>query len=413
MSIGRLHWLRSKSFLAIAAVVAALLAVALWPRRIAVEAASVTRGPLAVTLDEEGRTRVRQRYGVTSPVSGRLLRIALEPGDPVRRSETVVARLLPADSPPLDARSRAESSRAVEAARAALERAGAEANRAMVASTQAAADLERTRRLVAGGAATRQALESAESGALTADATRRAALFAADAASHELEVTRARLASPRAATGRPIEILSPVDGVVLRRLRESEATVPAGELLLELGDPASLEIVADYLSSDAVRIAAGQPVHIEQWGGAAALTGKVRRVEPAGFTKVSALGVEEQRVNVVIDFDLPRAAAQGLANLGDAFRVETRVVVWSAADVLRIPMSGLFRADSSTPPSGEAWSTFELVNGRAHARSVLLGARNDLEAQLLRGLEEGATVVLHPPDTLKDGGRVRIARDPG
>jgi HlyD family secretion protein len=219
-------------------------------------------------------------------------------------------------------------------------------------------------------------------------------VFSAARAQIELHSARARVQQP-ASGGAPVDVRSPVDGVVLKRLRESESVVPVGESLLEVGDPTALEIVSDLLSTDAVRVTAGQPVRLEQWGGSEPLIGRVRRVEPSGFMKVSALGVEEQRVNVIIDFT-DAAAAKAL---GDNYRTEVRIVIWHADNVLRVPAAALFR-------QGDVWAVFGVENGRVRARVVTLGQRNATETEVTAGLAEGDEVVLHPPDTLADGMRV-------
>lgn len=400
----QVRWMKSKSFLAGAALVAGLAIVALRPRAVEVDVARVERKPLVVTLDDQGRTRVRQRFVVAAPVAARLLRVELEPGDAVHRGGTLLARLLPTDPAPLDQRTRAESLQALEAARAALGRAHAEVRRAEAATTLANAQLARIRELAGGGLSPTQDLDTAQANAHAAEAVRRGALYAADAAGHDLAMVRARLAAPDIRPGEALEIRSPIDGVVLRRLRESEATVPAGEALLELGDPTNLEIVADYLSSDAVRIAAGNAVLIEEWGDDTPLRGVVRRVEPSGFTKISALGIEEQRVNVLIDLeeeDAPGASARSLRrSLGDAYRVVARVVIHRQDAALTVPVSALVRRR-------DGFSVFVVENDRAHLRPVEIGPRNERDAELVSGLAEGAAVVLHPPDVLLDGGRVR------
>ena len=224
----------------------------------------------------------------------------------------------------------------------------------------------------------------------------RAAEFAVHNARYELEVAHARRqqGGSRAASSEPLELTSPIDGVVLRRVRESESVVPAGEDLLEVADPAKLEIVSDFLSTDAVKIEPGDPVLIEQWGGDHAIHGKVRRVEPSGFTKVSALGVEEQRVNVVIDFEDPRQAWE---SLGDGFRVEVRVVIWEREDVLKVATSALFRGQ-------EGWAVFAVdADDRVRVTPVEIGRRNGLEAEVLSGLGEGDRVVVHPSDDVTEG----------
>ena len=393
--------LKLGKFLAGAVLLTALLVMAFWPKPAAVDLVRAERGALQVTLDEEGETRVHRRFVVSAPVAGRVDRIELEPGNPVVRGRTVVARFSPADPAPLDARSRAEAEATVKAAEAAVGRARAERERAAAEDRLAQSELGRTRALVEKQVAARQTLESAESQARTAEEVLRAADFAVAGAEYELAVARARLLSGSSAAGEtrpPIVLLAPIDGVVLKRLRESEAIVPPGEPLLELGDPRQLEVVADFLSTDAVRIHPGDPVRIERWGGEGELHGRVRRVEPSGFMKVSALGVEEQRVNVIIDFADPFEAWK---RLGDGYRVEVRVVVWQADSVLKIPTSSLFRR-------GDGWAVFAAENGRARLRPVDVGERNGAEAEVLAGLSEGEAVVIHPSDTLQDGGRVTV-----
>jgi HlyD family secretion protein len=388
--------LRNRKLVAGLALVLVLLAVALWPEAAPVDVAAVEKGVLQVTVEDEGETRVRDRFVVSAPVAGRLRRIELEPSDPVRRGQ-VVATLLPAPPALLDARTRAEATAAVEAARAALGRARAERTRAQAALERARSEQARQRELRATGIVSAEALERAETEARTAEAALRAAQFAVAAAEHDLERAQAVLTQATGSgAGRAIELRSPVDGVVLRRLRESEAVVPAGEPLLELGDPRDLEIVSDLLSADAVKVRPAQRVLVEQWGGERTLLGRVRLVERSGFMKVSALGVEEQRVNVIVDLD---DAAEAWRALGDGYRVEVRIVVWEAKDVVKAPTSSLFRR-------GDRWAVFVVEDGRARVRTVELGQRNGLEAQVLSGLEAGERVVVHPADTLEDGGRV-------
>lgn len=377
--------------------VALLLAVALRPRAVPADVAGLSRGPLVVTLDEEGETRVKRRFLVAAPVAGRLLRIDLLPGDRVEGGRTVLATIFPADPTPLDERSRAEAAAALAAARSTHERARAEIARAEAAATLAAAQLARTRQLAAQGIAAADALDASEAEARATAEAKRAADFAAAAAAHQVEAARARLAQASGSgSGAPLQVVAPVTGVVLKRLRESEGSVAPGQPLLELGDPADLEIVADYLSTDAVRLRAGQAARIERWGGGAPLAGVVRRVEPSGFTKVSALGVEEQRVNVLVDFTGPLAARD---TLGDGYRVEVAAVVAERADAVKLPVSALFRL-------GDDWAVFAVEQGRARRRVVTIGERNPLEAELLSGLPADAEVVLHPSDTLDDGSRI-------
>jgi HlyD family secretion protein len=374
------------------AVVAVILTAALWPESVEVDAVQVVRGPLQVTLDDEGETRVRERYVVSAPVTGRLHRIELEPGDKVRRGQTL-ARLTAAPPALLDVRAEGELKAAVDAARAALGTMRAERDRAAAAHARAQSVLARERRLSAEGAISRDDAEVAETTMRTAAETLKAAEFAVARAEYELASAQARLRQ-QGSPGRVSEVAAPVDGVVLKRMRESEAIVQLGEPLVEIGNPDQLEVVADLLSTDAVRVTPGQRVLLEQWGGGATLQGLVRRVEPSGFTKVSALGVEEQRVNVVIDFADPASAAR----LGDAYRVEVRIVVWRGEDVLTVPVGALFR-------HGDGWAVFAIDGDRVRLRTVTVGHRNSLDAEV-RGLAEGQQVVLHPPDTLEDGDRV-------
>jgi HlyD family secretion protein len=370
------------------------VAWALRPTPLPVEVATVGKGPLLVTLDEEGETRVRDRYVVSAPVAGRVLRIELEPGDPVVANRTALASFLATPATLLDARTRAELQARVSAADAARRASRAELDRVRAELAQAERDLQRARDLVGAGALPRDRLEAAELTATTlrnAVARTQANVAAAEA---ELQLARASVAAPTPDRGgSPIVLRSPIDGVVLRRLRESEAIVPQGEPLLEVGDVSRLEIVADFLSSDAVRISSGQRVLIERWGGGDTLAGKVRRIEPSGFTKISALGVEEQRVNVLIDFANARDA---FAELGDRYRVEVRVVIWEGADVVKVPIGSLVR-------EGDRWSVFAIVDGRAVRTPISIGHRNDAEAEVTEGLSPGTPVIAFPGDDVADG----------
>jgi HlyD family secretion protein len=381
--------------------VAGLVAIAVWPRATEVDVAAVVRGPLVVTIDEEGETRVRDKFVVTAPVAGEVQRIALEPGDPVVSGRTVVARIRPASPVPLDARTRAEIESAVRAAEAVVARAGADRDRLAGAATLAGQIRDRARRLHDGGAISKEELEIREADARAAEDALRAAEFAVAQAAHDVRTGRARL-SP-AATGRPqpdVVVVAPVTGVVLRRHLESAQVVSPGAPLVEIGDPQRLEVVADLLSADAVKIAAGSEVLLEQWGGSRPLAGRVRRVEPAGFTKVSALGVEEQRVNVVIDID---DQDEGAIGLGDGFRAEVRIVIWRADDVVKVPIGAIFRR-------GADWAAFVVAGGRAVERRVRIDQRTSAEARVVNGVAPGDLVVVYPPDTLFDGGRITNRR---
>lgn len=393
------RWSRIAWWVVGVAGVAAVLAVAMWPKTVDVDTAEVVRAPMTVTIDEEGETRIRRRFVVSAPLSGRLQRIELEPGDRVTRGVTVVARVQAETPPLLDARSRAEAGAARDAAQSTLGRARAEAQSAENTLSRARRELDRERELDKSGLTTRQAVEQRETDVRTAEEAVRAANFAVGTATSEVQRASARLQPDRLdADGRIMNVLAPIDGVVLRRLRESASVVPAGEPIMEIGDPRDLEIVSDLLSSDAVQIKTGAAVHLEQWGGDQTLKARVRRVEPSGFMKVSALGVEEQRVNVVIDFDDPAAAA---ATLGDGYRAEVRIVTWQADSVVQVPTSALFR-------TGETWAVYVMTSeGRARHTPVTIGHRNPQMAEVVSGLSPGDIVVAHPPDTVSDGARVR------
>jgi HlyD family secretion protein len=401
-----------------------LLIIALRPTPIEVELASVTRGSIRVTVDEEGMTRIRDKFLVTAPVAGAISRIELEPGDRVRRGD-VFATIHPERPPLLDARARAERSANVESARAAVSAARADEQRAAAVLTNARSELRRVRPLNKAGAISDSELDTYETQVRSAEEAHRAALAAVARATSELQAAQAALVDDTTTagvgtngrhvgesrgeagrvegrSGRAVPVRIPIDGVVLRRLRESESVVPAGDGLLEVGDPQRLEIVADFLSTDAVRIPAGGVVIVDQWGGGRSLEGRVRRVEPSGFTKVSALGVEEQRVNVIIDFTDPVEAWQAL---GDGFRVEVRAVLWDAPNVVRAPVGSLFR-------QGEAWAVYVERDGRAERRTVTIGHRNDRDAEVTGGLREGERVVMHPSDALTPGARVTPRDEP-
>jgi HlyD family secretion protein len=391
-----MRFLKNKRLIAGVVIVLAIVAMAMWPESIEVSAAKVDRGPMQVTLDEDGETRVRDKFVVSAPVAGRLQRIVLDVGDPVQSGKTIVARLTTADAPLLDSRTRGELEAGVEAARAAVGQARAEHERSTAELTRAKTTLQRQQELMKAGAIAADNLDAAETAVATAEEARKAAQFAVSRTEYELQLARARLQAP-AAAGRAVEIVAPVSGVILKRFRESESVVPVGEPIIEIGEPSRIEVVADFLSTDAVRIQPGASVLIEGWGGSDPLKGRVRRVEPAGFMKVSALGVEEQRVNVVIDFEDPSAAKR----LGDGYRVEVRVIVWREDEVVKVPVGGLFRR-------GNDWAAFVVDGEQVRLQPVELGQRNDADGQVLKGLTPGQTVVLHPPDTLMDGARVTV-----
>lgn len=381
----------------------ALVAFFVWafqPKPVPADFATVTRGDLEITLDEEGETRVRERYEVSAPLAGRVLRIELEPGDPVVADATVLATFQPAAPTMLDSRSRAEAEGRARAAKAARGQASAELERAKAELEFAESELTRILHLAEDEIVSRERLDSAELSLKTRQRAVEAAKFRLETSEHELEVARATLTHSTVSGGdlEPMTLTSPVDGVVLSRRRESESVVQAGEVLLEVADPSQLEMVVDFLSTDAVRIDAGNPVYIEQWGGDRRLDGTVRRVEPSGFTKISALGVEEQRVNVIIDFADPREAWEAL---GDGYRVEVQVVIWRGEDIVKLPTSALFRQE-------DGWAVFTVSgteggSGKAQLVPVEIGHRNSLEAEVRSGIDEGTRIIVHPSDEVAEG----------
>ena len=381
----------------VAALVLVLIVWSFRPRPIPVDLATISRAVLRVTVDEEGITRVRERYVVSAPVAGRLQRVQLEPGDRVVANQTVLASFLPATPSPLDPRARAEAEARLKAAQAGREEAGVAIQRARAELAFSRSELARYREILKFGGTTEERVAALELDVRTREAQVKAAELALQAAEHEVEAVRAILrqfTSPSTA-GSPgaLTLRSPVSGRVLRVHQESEAPVPAGTPLIDIGNPDLLEIVSDLLSTDAVKVKPGFPVLIDGWGGDTTLHGRVRLVEPAGFTKVSALGVEEQRVNVIIDFEDPAGPAQ---KLGDGYRVEVSVIVWERAGVLKVPTSALFRV-------GEAWAVFAVRDGRAAQTGIRIGQRNALEAELISGLDEGDSVIVHPGDTVAEG----------
>lgn len=393
------RWI-TRGRLAVVGGIAALLTAALWPQAIDVEVAPVGRGPLVVTIDEDGETRVHHRFVVSAPIAGRLERVQLHPGDAVVRGQTVVARLRAEASPLLDDRSRAEAVAAATAARAAVGRARAEEQRATTALDLATTELARESALAESGLTTRQALDQRRAAVVTAQELVNAAAYAAASAGADLDRARARLAPSTLDAGpRLVTLVAPVDGVVLRVVQESETVVQSGAHVLDIGDPTHVEVVADLLTTDAVRVKPGMAVRIDQWGGATEMRGRVERVEPSAFTKVSALGVEEQRVNVIVDLDDDRAA---WAAMGDGFRVDVRIVVWEAPNVLKVPTSALVR-------TGDSWAVYVADGGRARRQVIEIGQRNTTEAEVLGGLTEGVTVIIHPPEAVRDGVRIAAA----
>jgi HlyD family secretion protein len=363
------------------------------PSAIRVEVARVQRGPLRVTIDQEGETRTHDRFLIAAPVPGRLLRVDLEEGDRVAKG-AVVARIEPV---PLNQREREELTGRIHAAEAAKRQADARVAHAREDREQARRDRDRAERLAKDGVISVQTLEQARNADITLANELDAAIYNAQVAASEVVVAKAGLVgvdTPQGQTPPLIELRSPVAGRVLRINEKSERVVPAGTRVIELGDPAQLEVVVDVLSTDAVKIQSGAPVLLEGWGGDHALRARVRLVEPAGFTKVSALGVEEKRVNVIADFVDPPGP------LHDGYRVEARVIIWEGANILQVPSSAVFRR-------GDVWTAFVVESGRAQWRTIEIGHRGELATEIISGLAEGDTVIVHPPNELSAGARVQ------
>jgi len=379
----------------VAAAGAAVLA--LRPRAVPVDLAQATRGALVVAIQESGMTRVKDRYVVSAPVSGRISRLALEVGDPVKEGDAL-AEIAPVVSPLLDARTRAEAEAHLGAAESAQGQARAQMARATLASELAQQDLERSRKLAAAGSIASQALEQAEFAARMRAEEVSSAIFSSKVAAEEARVARVTLGKDSDGAGRDrhVDVLSPIAGTVLRIQQKSAGVVQAGASLVEVGDPKGLEAVVDLLTTDAVRVQPGTQTVIDGWGGGQPLAGRVRRIEPSAFTRPSALGVDEQRVNVVIALTDPPGQ---WAALGDGYRVEARFVLWESPDVLKVPQGAVFRYR-------EQWAVFCVEGGSARLVPVQVGHRGESEVEIVSGLAPGARVAVHPGDRVKDGVRV-------
>ncbi|MBT3061082.1 MAG: HlyD family efflux transporter periplasmic adaptor subunit [Candidatus Thiodiazotropha sp.] len=379
-------------------ILAATLVWAFIPKPIPVDMLTLEPGEMTVTVDEEGETRVRDVFVLSAPISGRALRIDAEVGDEVLAQQTKVAEIEPTDATLLDPRSEAQARADIRAAEANLVLAEASVKEARVELDFARSELKRARKLRADAVMSERELEDAERAFRTRQAALETAIANRQARQAELERARAQLISPTDARVKSddcpcVPIRSPVDGRILKILHKSEGVVAAGEPLVEIGDPTDLEIVADLLSSDAVKVEQGQRVIIENWGGDKPLEGAVRRVEPFGFTKVSALGIEEQRVNVIIDFTSPKEAWSRIAH---GYQVDVRIVLWQGSGVLKLPLTALFR-------DSDEWAVFLEVEGKASKRLVTLGRRTGLEAEILSGISAGERVVVHPGDKIAEG----------
>ncbi len=384
----------------------ALLAWALAPRPVEVEVAQATLGRFETTLDEDARTRLAERYVLSAPLAGRLQRMSLREGDAVQAGDTL-ATLLPVLSPMLDERSLREQAARVAAAEAGVQQARSRVGAAQVGLEQARTELRRTEQLAQQGFVAPTKIDGDRLAAQAAQKEVEAAVDGEHVARHGLAQARAALQAvqggPATAPGRGFILRAPVAGRVLKVHHTSEATVALGAPLVEIGDIRRLEIVAELLTNDALQAQPGSEVRVERWGGPTVLQGRVRRVEPAAFTKVSALGVEEQRVNVLIDLTSPQAE---WAALGDGYRVAVRIVTQSRDRVLRVPVSAVFPLPA-VEGVAPGHAVFLLDGARARLQAVEVAARNGSLAWVSQGLEAGATVIVYPPAAVADGVRVR------
>lgn len=395
--------LRTPLYATLAILVAAILLYAFIPPAVEVDVTRVARGNLEVTVNEDGKTRIKERYVVSMPLSGELLRVDLHAGDPVRAGDTLLAVIEPGDPALLDVRARAEAVARVKAAEAKQSHCRAQLERARATHAFAQTEHDRSEKLLPEKAVSQEAYNTSLHLLRTAAEDVRAAEFAEQIAEFELKQVQAALTRTNQSepTGESaFEIRSPINGEVLRVFQESSATLPVGTRLMELGDRADLEVEIDVLSSDGVRIPLGAKVYLEHWGATKPLMARVRLVEPQAFLKVSALGVEEQRVNVIADFVDPPTARE---RLGDAYRVESRIVIWQGENVLKVNAGALFRNQG-------AWAVYQVVDGRAQLTLVEVGRSNGLETEIIAGLKEDDVVVAYPSDQVHDGVRVALRK---
>ena len=368
------------------------------PRPVPVETAAVTRGAIDERVEDQGKARVREAFLVAAPVSGRLARIELHVGDQVTAGRSVVARIRPSLADLQDPRTRAQAEAAIAAASAAVTAAAAYGDQVAAEARRADADLQRTRALAGRGFASAQALQTAETAARTAGAAVRAAR--AELAVHRAELVAARsaLTGPEAGDGKAVEVIAPTSGYVTRVIEPSERTVAMGAPLVEIADKSGLETAIEFLSQDAVRIREGMSAEIFDWGGEGTIPAQVRRVEPQGFTKVSALGVEEQRVLVLLQFT---GAPDKWTKLAPGYRVWGRVFLRREPKAIKAPLGALVRADGG-------WAVFRVVDGHARLRRISVGALTDREAEVIKGLEVDERVVVFPSDKVRDGVAVKV-----
>lgn len=381
------------------AIIVLLLLWGFWPKPVLVETTQVKQAPLQVTIEEDGRTRVIDRYLIASPVNGMTCQMHLKVGDTVDQGQTLL-NITPLQAQVLDSRSRAQAQAQVSAAKSALQATKEQASAAQAAEKLAKAEFQRYQALLNKGLVAKEVYDKAQTASLTASAQQRSAKFQVEVASYELKAALTTLeysaAQPENSNQERVSVNSPIDGKILKVARKCEGPVMTGESLLEVGDPTALEIEVDVLSADAVKIKPGMKVLFERWGGKDSLEGMVRLVEPIGFTKVSALGVEEQRVLIISDFTSPTEKWQ---RLGDGYSVEAKFILWQEEQILQIPSSALFHYE-------DGWAVFTIENSKAKRQPVSIGQRNGLTVQILTGLVKNQLIINHPSDSIEDGVRI-------
>ncbi len=376
---------------------------ALFPKPVEVEVAKATLGPLRVTVQEDGKTRIREKYIVSAPVAGRVSRIEINPGDRCNE-ETLLAVILPSDPAILDARARAEATARVQAAEAAKLRATSSEEQTKIDHDLNQSKLDRAQSLLPSRAISQDEYDVLKTQTQASAQAIKTARFDVEISQYELEMAQAAAKQftkgDEQSLAAPFEIFAPISGKVLRVFEESSKVVVVGQMLLEIGDPQNLEIEIDLLSTDAVRVQPGAELTIDHWGGGSPLAGNVRVIEPAAFTKISSLGVEEQRVNIIADINEP---PERIASLGDGYRIEARITVDQLAQALLIPNSALFRHNRQ-------WHVLTVVDGRAELREVVIGLQNETHTQIVKGIEADEPVIVYPSDTLQPGTAVSFAR---
>ncbi len=390
------------SALFLAALVGSLV-YAFWPKPVEVEAVEIVQGDLVVSVTQDGKTRIKERFVISSPLAGQLERIELRPGDRVKKGETCLAAVRPRSPQLLDSREIAQAEARVKAGEAVVQRSWRARQAAEASMDFAKAEVQRARSIAQERVISRSELDGAEMLFRMRKAELEEGSLAEVIAKFELELAKAALsyaqpADPKVERPADLEIRAPIDGQVLRVWEESSKVIAASTPLLELGDPADLEVEVDVLSSDAVQIQPGTEAWLEHWGGEYDLEARVRLVEPSGFTKISALGVEEQRVNIILDLIDP---LEKRPTLGDGFRVEARIVLWKGIDLIKAPIGSLFRRE-------DAWAVFVIHEGTVMTHEVEIGHRGGNEVEIMKGLQVGDRVVLHPNDTLSDGKRIVV-----